>query len=221
MAIPNNYICDGQLNIWDYLATTKEESEEICESKKLCEHEVNDAICEGCKWRNWESRYLEVDEDGSTWVYCCPGTACANWKNGTPRNLAFMSEYMSLPEYDFEERTEFPDCYNKDFLPPLPLIIEWINDIYELGIVEDKCDWDESIEHYYTKKLSRGVLALYDDHYSTGERQRFVSVDYNASKSGFGSPCDNLARVFRAIDTALKMDEKEKHQKKEKVDPYA
>ena len=26
--IPNNYVCDGQLNIWDYLGMTKEEPKE-------------------------------------------------------------------------------------------------------------------------------------------------------------------------------------------------
>lgn len=220
--IPSNYVCDGQLNIWDYLGTI----EEVCESEEnlqesevnLSVHEIDDSICEGCKWREWESRKLEVNEHGHTWVYGCPGTACANWKHGTPLNLT--CEKPDHKEVVWYEEEDKPHCYNRDFLPDLPLIIEWVEESFKLGLTATKCDWDDSIEIIYKKMLSRGLLEIYDDKYS-GTNKRFVSLDYQSSREGFGRPCDNIEDIFRGIKQALERDEKIKHQKKEKADPYA
>lgn len=177
-----------------------------CNGSEEPQIKPDDSICEGCKWRDSEGRELKVDWHGQTWVYKCAGTACANWKHGTPLNLTFEAESIAMPEYDFQERSEFPECYNRDFLPELPYIIGYLKETHGLEFDLVKCDWDESLGMIYQKKLSRGTLELYDSKYQ-GTNQRFVSIDYQSAKEGFAAPCDNLDRIFKSIDKAFIKDE--------------
>ena len=44
--------------------------------------------CSGCKWEHSSGRFHRKDsKTGYIWTYSCPGTACANWKTGTPTNM--------------------------------------------------------------------------------------------------------------------------------------
>lgn len=203
MAIPKDYFCDGQLNIWDIMSQMEEEKPEC-----------DDSICEGCKWRDYEHRELELDERGQTWVYKCPGTACANWKFGTPLNLSAEAQTITKPEFDFEE-CDHPYCYDRDFLPPLDWIIDFIRRNYNIPIKEVECDWMDSIGKYYEHKFKAGTLEVYDDQYADSKK-RFVSIGYQAQLEGFGSPCDNLVRVCRAIEKAIERDERIRHDKRAK-----
>ena len=175
----------------------------------------DDSICEGCKWRETEGRELSVDWHGQTWVYKCPGTACANWKRGTPLNLTAEAESIAMPEYDFQERTNFPYCYNRDFLPSLDKVIEIIEDHFGIGFEEKPCEWDESIERVFTKKKGKGIFEVYESHYaeSVNNGVRHISASYDEPMWGRGRACDNLHEIMRFFEV---MTEANKQSKKRK-----
>lgn len=199
--IKNNYRCDGQISLWDYL-----------KSEKL-KVEPNDSVCEGCKWRTYKSRYLEVDEYGQTWVYCCPGTACANWRHGTPMNLSIDGQISG----ELEEKIY---CYNRDFLPE----IEYLIPILE---AEFDCKFQKSIfegEAEYTTKYKKSEIRITESTYF-GSNKRFIGVDFSApNKSGFGCPEDNLNEIMFSMEIAFKradeIAEQRKNKKKESEEEY-
>lgn len=193
MPIPKDYFCDGQLNIWDYLTqATKEETQK-----------PDDSVCEGCKWREHEKRELEVDDHGQTWVYKCPGTACANWRFGTPLNITYEAESITKPEHDFEEPSEHPYCYNRDFLPPLDWVVSFIRDYYGINLAEVKCEWDPSIEKYFIFKDKRAELEVCESRYTGGPKtgEECVGIYIEAQDQGFfGKACDNLEDIRRMVE---------------------
>jgi len=165
---------DGQITIWDYLKSLEPVQN------------PDDSICEGCKWRGCATRRLEVENLGHTWVYACPGTACANYTHGTPLNLSVLRRR--------------PYCYNRDFLPPMENLLLLLEKQYEIRFKE-KVWPDGDIQWNYTYR--RTTLSLMESTYMFGDERRFISVDWSDSKGGFGSPCDNLYEVFKAVDKAF------------------
>ena len=62
--------------------------------------------CEGCEWERDKHAVIKRDErTGYRWKYCCPGTACANWKRGTPMNIdcgcSYYKQKYQLDIFDF------------------------------------------------------------------------------------------------------------------------
>lgn len=206
--LPNNYECEGQLNIWDYLSSASAEPQPKAEP--------DDSICEGCKWREHKDRELNVDEYGQTWVSKCPGTACMNWTEGTPLNLTCESEDMTMPEYEFQDRTEFPYCYNRDFLPSLEQVIKIIEDHFNIKFTENPCDWDDEIANVYSKKIKKGVFEVYESHYakSVHNGDRHISVSFDEPMSGRARPCDNLYEVMNFFEKVFEYIEGKENGKK-------
>lgn len=224
MAIPKDYVCDGQLNIWNFVTenySTKQEPK-----PKLCNGEPDDSICEGCKWREIEERELEVDEHGQTWVYKCPGTACANWKHGTPLNLtAEKPDHQEVVWYEPEDK---PYCFNKNWLPSFEMVIETMSDWF--GIEFKKVDYEYKGEIYntvYQYKCYGGSKIELDEGVYTGgdyKGERFIGVDWESpnGKAGTAGGCLSLYEVEhnlrKAINRAVKYKEEHKHKKKGEED---
>lgn len=201
MPLPKDYVCDGQMNLWDYMSLTEPKPE-----KPKCD--PDDSVCEGCKWREHKSRELEVDEHGQTWVYKCPGTACANWKFGTPLNLtAQKPEKEDIRWYEPEEVIY---CFNRDYLPSLEVAVQIVEEKTGLKFQEQKCSWDETIGKIYVKKVKKRLYEMYEDHYSkpTNDGSRFISVSWDEPTAGSGRPCDNLDEILRFFERALENDKK-------------
>jgi hypothetical protein len=76
-------------------------------------HNYDESVCEGCKWRYYPGKFLEVNEYGDTWAYRCPGTACANWPNGTPMNISHINEDN---EY-LDTKESHCYCWNREWWP--------------------------------------------------------------------------------------------------------
>ena len=222
MAIPKDYVCDGQLNIWDFM--TENYSAKIEPKPKLCEGEPDDSICEGCKWRETEGRELEVDEHGQTWVYKCPGTACANWKHGTPLNLtAEKPDHKEIVWYEPEDK---PYCFNRNFLPSLEETVRIMEDWF--GIKFEKTNYEYKDEIYNTvyvyKCYGKSTIELDENVYSGGDYagERFIGVDWNAPMEGTAGGCLSLYevehRLRKAISRAVKYKEEHKHKKRGEED---
>lgn len=220
MAIPKDYVCDGQLNILDYMT---EECKSLKTDPKPCDAEPDDAICEGCKWRETEERELRVDEHGQTWVYKCPGTACANWKHGTPLNLTIEKpDHKEVVWYEPEDK---PYCFNKNWLPSLEMVIETMSDWF--GIEFKKVDYEYKGEIYnsvYQYKCYGGSKIELDEGVYTGgdyKGERFIGVDWEApnGKEGTAGGCLSLYEVEhslrKAISRAAKYKEEHKRKSKE------
>lgn len=184
----DNYVCDGQLTLWDLFTERKE---------KVCERKADDSVCEGCKWRRNKARELEVDEHGQTWVYKCPGTACANWRHGTPLNL-------SMPRDEIEDHEEHIYCYNRDFLPELKNLIPMIESEFDIRFTEYT---DFRGRTAYKYKYRKTEFEIHDSEYNTGgEKQgkRFVSTSWSYTMGGFSMPCDNLKEVMGIMEPGFK-----------------
>ena len=58
--------------------------------------------CNGCEYEKAPQAWTEVNErTGYIWKYCCPGTACANWRAGTPTNISCGCHYYK-PKYQLD-----------------------------------------------------------------------------------------------------------------------
>lgn len=199
--IPKDYECEGQLSIWDLMTETKPE---IRPAKYM---KPDDSICEGCKWREVEGRELEVDvETCHTWVYKCPGTACMNWKHGTPINISCEKpDHKAVVWYDEEDK---PYCFDRNFLPSLEQVVDIIQDEYGIKFEKGICDWDDTGRTVYSYKLKKCELEVSELNYMFEPFARFIDISCQAQKEGFGSPCDSLYHVYRSMNKAFKMDER-------------
>lgn len=140
--MPKDYVCDGQMNLWEYMQSIEREER----ASEVPTAEPDDSVCEGCKWRETEGRTLEVNERGHTWVYKCPGTACANWKHGTPLNLTIEKpDHKEIVWYEEEDK---PYCFNRNWLPPFEMVIETMSEWF--GIEFKKVDYEYKGEIYNT-----------------------------------------------------------------------
>lgn len=167
---------EGQITIWEYMKSLEPVQK------------PDDHICEGCKWRGCADRKLEVDKNGYTWVTFCPGTACANWMDGTPLNLSCQ-----------DTKGGHAYCYNRDFLPDLEHLLPLLETYYDIKF-KQKVWPDGDIQWNYTYRKS--TLSLSETTYMDTDK-RFIAVDWANSKEGFGAPCDNLWEVLRQIDKAF------------------
>ena len=61
----------------------------------------------------------------------------------------------------------------------------------------------ESIEEYKKAKIS-----LYEDRFTIGECERFISVDLNTTTEGFGIPCKTIDQILYWLDKAYKRADK-------------
>lgn len=207
-----DYACDGQMNIWEYIYQV--------ESKPKPKQEPDDSICEGCKWRKYPARELEIDEHGQTWVYKCPGTACANWKYGTPLNLSV--EKPSKEVVKWYEPEKVIHCFNHDYLPTLEQAVEEISKKYGLEFTSYEADWNKPdnptvYKHVFKKhsylEISEGVFA--------GTDTRYIAVDWEGYHEGTSCPCESLVRIIRAVDNAIYRNEHIKKPKKKGDDDDA
>lgn len=195
-----------QMSVWDYM-----KAREIPEITPARYMKPDDAICEGCKWRETEGRELEVDlKTGYTWVHKCPGTACANWRNGTPLNLT--DEKPDHKEVVWYEEEDKPYCFNRDWLPPMDFIIPRLEEEFGIQFLYSEPEWNDGRPCYSFKFRGGAVMEITEDAYSGGadKGKRFVGVNFETKNEGFGAPCDNYWRVTRAVREAFKRSKKKK-----------
>lgn len=199
--ITSDYQCEGQMNIWEYMYQV--ESKPKPEPKQ----EPDDSVCEGCKWREHDKRWLEVDEYGQTWVHACPGTACANWTSGTPLNIT--TEKPSKEETVWYLPEPKPYCFNRDFLPDLEWIVNWLMEWTGLKFTyfEDKFKGEVYAKGYRHK--FKGSDVEIDEGTYAGSHKRFVGVSWEGKLQGTSAPCDNLDEILRAVERAIERSKNE------------
>ena len=128
MSYPSNYVCDGQLNIWDYLGTAKEpedvckSEENLCESEEVCEHSHHKCNCEEL-WKVAEMDGIECNRCcciGCATKFC--GARCSGSsepKDHPPVDPDIASGERKPYEYTFERYVgQKVWCYLNDYDEP-------------------------------------------------------------------------------------------------------
>jgi len=226
MSYPSNYVCDGQLNIWDYLGTTKEEPEEVCKSEEnLCE-------CE-------DSEFTPVWEPcGENFPPLAPDIASGERK---PYEYTFeryigQKVWCYLNDYDepqIGKITAFDHYYTEvkvhyeDYaltnltvkpciLPTLEETIALITEKYGFEFETYQGDWNlpdnPTIYKHVFKKHS--VLEISEGHYNPSDI-RFIAVDWDGWYESVSRPCDDIAEIYHAVDYSIYRNEHAKKPRKQ------
>ena len=227
--IPSNYVCDGQLNIWDYLNAEPE----ICESEeKLQESEANLCECEDSEFTPcWDPSDLNNE-----FPPVAPDVASGERKpyEYTFERFVGQKVWCYLNDYDepqIGEITAFDHYYTEVkvhyeeyaltnltvkpcILPTLEETIALITEKYGLEFETYQGDWNlpdnPTIYKHTFKKHS--VLEISESHYNPSN-VRFIAVDWEGWNEGASRPCDDLSEVYHGVEYAIY---RNKHAKKPK-----
>lgn len=225
--IPSNYVCDGQLNIWDYLkAEPKEVPEEVCEGEEnLCESE--------------DSEFTPVWEPcGENFPPLAPDIASGErkpyeytferyigqkvWCYLTDYDEPQIGEIIAFDHYYTEVKVHYEDyaltnlTVKPCILPTLEETVALITEKYGLEFETYQGDWNlpdnPTIYKHVFKKHS--VLEISEGHYNPSD-VRFIAVDWDGWHESVSRPCDDLEEIYRGVDYAIYRNEHAKKPKKQ------
>lgn len=227
--IPSNYVCDGQLNIWDYLKVEPE----VCESVENLQ-ESEDNLC-----KSEDSEFTPVWEPcGENFPPLDPDVASGKKKPYEYNFERFIGQkvWCYLTDYDepqIGEITAFDHYYTEvkvhyeDYaltnltvkpciLPTLEETIALITEKYGLEFETYQGDWNlpdnPTIYKHVFKKHS--VLEISEGHYNPSG-VRFIAVDWEGWHESVSRPCDDLSEVYCGVDYAIYRNEHAKKPKKQ------
>ena len=227
--IPSNYVCDGQLNIWDYL---KAEPEVCGSEEKLQESEEN--LCE-----SEDSEFTPVWEPcGENFPPLDPDVASGKrkpyeydferyigqkvWCYLTDYDEPQIGEITAFDHYYTEVKVHYEDYALTNLtvkpcnLPTLEETIALITEKYGLEFETYQGDWNlpdnPTIYKHVFKKHS--VLEISEGHYNPSN-VRFIAVDWEGWHEGTSRPCDDLSEVYHGVDYAIYRNEHAKKPKKQ------
>lgn len=92
----------------------------------------------------------------------------------------------------------------KEDLPELKDIVMICKDKHRRSFKE--CEYDGRPTFIDTYKKAK--ISLYEDRFTIGECERFISVDLNTTTEGFGVPCKTIDQVLYWLDKAYKRADK-------------
>lgn len=101
--------------------------------------------------------------------------------------------------FDYIKKLESP-------LPTLDRLAEVIREKYGINLVQSTF-LDRPAYEINFKGKGKCKVSIHDSKY-TGTDKRFVSVDFEWQKGGFGCPCDTEESVLKWIGSAIKEAEK-------------
>ena len=232
--IPSNYVCDGQLNIWDYLKTEPE----VCESEeKLQEIEDNLCECEDSEFTPcWDpsdlnNEFPPVDPDVASgkkkpyeydferfigqkvWCYL------ADYDEPQIGEITAFDHYYTEVKVHYEDYALTNLTVKPCNLPTLEETIALITEKYGLEFETYQGDWNlpdnPTIYKHVFKKHS--VLEISENHYlcKGGKGARFIAVDWDGWHELVSRPCDDLSEVYHGVDYAIYRNEHAKKPKKQ------
>lgn len=203
MAIPKDYYCEGQLNIWDYLSAG-EPKEEVSESEDII-----------CKSEHYQ--FPEVDPEIQSgkrkpyeYDFCRAKGMLVDFYDdlGVFRvgKITEWDDYYTTVEIDGEEYVGTPHNtkYHDGQLPSLDECMQEIKDRFGLWCWEPIL-YDISRGYEYEYKWSHSKMNVHESHYAEGVNggRRFISVDWSSSLEGRSFPCDTLAQVLKLVESSV------------------
>jgi len=178
--IPKDYQCDGQLNIWDYASSVKE-------NPKPYEYEFNRSVGQKVKvWLDDEVFIGKITDFDHYYTFC--------EVNGeelvlTNKDIAPLEELPSLIEVvELVSRKfglEFTE-HKVDYLGPNSIN----NTVYR---------------HTFNK---HSVLEIDESNY-LGEDRRHIGVDWEGKNQMTGCPCDTIEEVIKAVQRVIERSERQ------------
>ena len=227
MAIPKDYVCDGQLNLWDYLGT----KEKICESEEnLCESEDLEFTP---AWEPCGENFPPLDPDiasGKKKPYEYDFERFIGqkvWCYLTDYDEPQIGEIIAFDHYYTEVKVHYEEyaltnlTVKPCILPTLEETIELVKKKFGLEFETYHGEWNlpdnPTIYKHTFKKHS--VLEISESHYWSArgkdfEGARFIAVDWDGWHESVSRPCDDLSEVYHGVDYAIYRNEHAKKPKK-------
>ena len=227
MAIPKDYVCDGQLNLWDYLGT----KEKICESEEnLCESEDLEFAP---AWEPCGENFPPLDPDIASgkkkpyeynferfigqkvWCYL------TDYDEPQIGEIIAFDHYYTEVKVHYEEYALTNLTVKPCILPTLEETIELVKKKFGLEFETYHGEWNlpdnPTIYKHVFKKHS--VLEISESHYWSArgkdfEGARFIAVDWDGWHESVSRPCDDLSEVYHGVDYAIYRNEHAKKPKK-------
>lgn len=148
--------------------------------------------CSGCKWEHSSGRFQKkAERTGYIWTYDCPGTACANWKNGTPTNMHWGCSKYQKREPRAVQMTIW-DFMKEDCLETLPEedMVRQIGSALRVDFKKDGFFGD------YRARVGKSILSVEYDRFSDDgvecdfkKGDRFIGCDFIDGNNGASAPC--------------------------------
>ena len=224
--IPKDYVCDGQLNLWDYLGT----------KEKICECEENHQESEDSEftpvWEPCGENFPPLDPDiasGKKKPYEYNFERFIGqkvWCYLTDYDEPQIGEIISFDHYYTEVKVhyEYYALTNKDIkpctLPTLEEAVELVAKKFGLEFETYHGEWNlpdnPTIYKHVFKKHS--YIEISEAHYWSArgkdfEGARYIAVDWNGWHESTCHTCDDTEEIYRAVDNAIYRNE---HAKKPK-----
>ena len=231
MAIPKDYFCDGQLNIWDIMSQLEEPK--VCESEeKLQESEDLEFIP---AWEPCGENFPPLDPDVESgkkkpyeydferfigqkvWCYL------NDYDEPQIGEIIAFDHYYTEVKVHYEEYALTNLTVKPCILPSLEETIALITEKYGLEFETYQGEWNlpdnPTIYKHVFKKHS--VLEISESHYWSAKGRdafkgaRFIAVDWDGWHEGASRPCDDLSEVYHGVEYAIYRNEHAKKPKKE------
>ena len=190
MAIPKDYVCDGQLNIWDFVtedySAQPEQEETEAKEKKPYEYDFERFIGQ------------------KVWCYLP--------KEDEPKigQIINFDDYYTEVRVDYEEYALTTLTVKPCTLPSLKGAVAEITKKYGLEFKTYHGEWNlpdnPTIYKHVFKKNS--YLEISEGHYFSARGRgckgaRYIAVDWNGWHESACRPCDDIAEIYHAVEFAI------------------
>lgn len=218
--IPKDYVCDGQLNIWDIMSQMEKPEEPEDEFTPVWEPcgkdfpEVDPDVASGKK-KPYEydfERYIGQ----KVWCYL------PDEDEPQIGEIIAFDHYYTEVKVHYEEYALTNLTVKPCILPTLEEAIALITEKYGLEFETYQGEWNlpdnPTIYKHVFKKHS--VLEISESHYWSAKGRdafkgaRFIAVDWDGWHESVGRPCDDIAEIYHGVEYAIYRNEHAKKPKK-------
>lgn len=226
--IPKDYVCDGQLNLWDYLGT----KEKICECEENLQESEDSEFTPA--WEPCGENFPPLDPDIASgkkkpyeynferfigqkvWCYL------TDYDEPQIGEIIAFDHYYTEVKVHYEEYALTNSTVKPCILPTLEETIELVKKKFGLEFEAYHGEWNlpdnpTIYKHVFKKHFS---LEISEGHYWSArgkdfEGARYISVDWEGYHESACRPCDDIEEIYHAVDYSIYRTEHAKKPKKE------
>lgn len=223
--MPKDYACDGQMNLWEWMATVEREAEDLefvaCWDPSDSENEfppVDPDVASGKK-KPYEYDF-ERFIGQKVWCYL------TDYDEPQIGEITAFDHYYTEVKVRYEEYALTNLTVKPCILPSLEDTIADITQKYGLSFTTYQGEWNlpdnPTIYKHVFKKHS--VLEISEGHYWTAKGRdavkgaRYIAVDWDGWHESASRPCNDIAEVYHAVEFSIYRNEHMKKPKKDEDD---
>lgn len=223
--MPKDYVCDGQMNLWEYMQSIEREerASEVPTAEpddSTYEHPLVAPDVASGKKKPYEYDF-ERFIGQKVWCYL------NDYDEPQIGEITAFDHYYTEVKVHYEAYALTCRNVKPCILPSLEETIEQITKKYGLKFETYEGEWNlpdnTTIYKHIFKKHS--VLEISEGHYWSAKGReavkgvRYIGVDWDGWHESVSRPCDDLAEVFHAVEYSIyRNDHAKKPQKKDKDD---